>query len=184
MKIEQGEHVLVDGPSKREKNNFIQKLLLESVKNKENVVYVTTKDFPETIIEKLKHPIEKDKIRFIDCYSSHAGLPKRDTDHILRVNGPRDIKNINKMVSWALLDLKGDVKFIFDSITPILTFNTPRTFKLFFELLQTKLNYKNASAVFVFDNDFLKYDVRGIFRDNIRTITFKQGKNNKFLEGE
>ncbi len=149
--------VMLLGPPKAGKTLFGLHFLLEGLKSNESGIYIATNDFPEDIVKKMDGITSVDKIlengllRFVDCYSVHAGVHKNNTTFIIRVGGPTALTEIGIAFSEIVKRMKekNNIRVIFDSISTLLLYNNPKTIEVFVQQINGKMKASGASSMFI-----------------------------------
>ncbi len=149
--------IMLLGPPKAGKTLFGLNFLLEGLKSDEFGVYIVTNSFPEDIVEKMGSITSMDKIlengllRFVDCYSVHAGIHKDNTAFIIRVGGPTALTEIGIAFSEVVkrMPKKKNMRVVFDSISTLLMYNNPRTIETFVQQINGKMKAGGASSMFI-----------------------------------
>jgi len=92
--------VMLFGPPKAGKSLLGLHFLLEGLKSNETAIYIVTNTFPEDVVKKMEtvglvdSMLQNGLLRFVDCYSVHAGVHKDNTAFIIRVGGPTALTEI------------------------------------------------------------------------------------------
>ncbi|MBI2085613.1 MAG: hypothetical protein HYT71_03820 [Candidatus Aenigmarchaeota archaeon] len=149
--------VMLLGPPKAGKTLFGLHFLLEGLKSNESGVYIVTNNFPEDIVKKMEGIVSIDKIlengllRFVDCYSVHAGIHKDNTAFIIRVGGPTALTEIGIAFSEVMKKIpeKNNIRVVFDSVSTLLLYNNPRTIEIFVQQINGKMKAGGASSMFI-----------------------------------
>jgi KaiC/GvpD/RAD55 family RecA-like ATPase len=149
--------ILLIGPPKSGKTIFGIQYLFQGLTNDEYGIYIVTNNFPEELIKKFEKfgkidkILEKGLVRFVDCYSIHAGVEKENTVFIVRVNGPTALSEIGIAFSDIVKQIpKGSkIRVLFDSVSTLLLFNPPNQIANFVQQLNGKTKASNAVSVFI-----------------------------------
>lgn len=103
--------------------NFIQASELQE----KSIIYVCFDRSPKSLLEKLGHLARYPALTILDCFTSGKGK-EADTFRkfyeegelpcpVLRVQNPQEMRDFEEVLYQAHAPLKGDVRFIFESIT-------------------------------------------------------------------
>ena len=150
---------IVVGPPLSGKKQFLYNYMLESLKNKEPVIFITTDKSPEDI----KKELVKNKIfygpyvkilRFVDCYSQQAGNNIEDTNDILRVSGPLALNEISIAVSKIEAEfyrINPKHRIIFDSLSTLLMYSNPQMIGRFLQIMVAKIKRAGGSIIFTLE---------------------------------
>jgi KaiC/GvpD/RAD55 family RecA-like ATPase len=149
--------VLLIGAPKSGKTIFGMQYLFQGLINNEYGIYIVTNNFPEELMKgfekfgKLDEILKKKLIRFVDCYSFHAGIEKENTTFIIRVNGPTALSEIGIVISEIIKQIpKGSkIRVLLDSVSTLLLFNPPKQIANFVQQLNSKIKAANATSVFI-----------------------------------
>lgn len=149
--------IMILGPPKAGKALFGLHFLLEGLKSNESGIYVTTNSFPEDVVKKMEtlglidKMLEDGLLRFVDCYSVHAGVHKDNTAFIIRVGGPTALTEIGIAFSEIVkrIPKKNNFRVVFDSISTLLLYNDPRTIEIFVQQINGKIKASGASSMFI-----------------------------------
>lgn len=149
--------VMVLGPPKAGKSLFGLHFLLEGLKSNESGIYIVTNSFPEDVVKKMEdiglvdRMLEGGLLRFVDCYSVHAGVHKGNTAFIIRVGGPTALTEIGIAYSEVVkrLPKKNNLRVVFDSVSTLLLYNNPRTIEIFVQQMNSKIKASGASSMFI-----------------------------------
>lgn len=142
------------------KKEFLFRLITNSFKNKEPILFVTIENSPEEIKrEMLKERIffKPDLLKFIDCYSYHSGnINARDTNDIKRVSGPLAFNEISIAIydaerKFLKQDSKSEHKVLFSSLSTLLMYSKAEAVSRFLQVLIAKIKNLNGSIIFTLE---------------------------------
>lgn len=147
------------GPPLSGKKEFLYKYMLERLKDKEPVIFLSTDTSPEDI----KKDLVKNKIfygtyskilRFIDCYSQQAGNNLEDTNDTKRVSGPLAFNEVSIVLSHLereFYNINPKHHIIFDSLSTILMYSNPQMMGRFLQILVAKIKNAEGSILFTLE---------------------------------
>ncbi len=147
------------GPPLSGKKQFLYNYMLESLKNKEPVLFIETDTSPEEI----KRELVKNKIfygpyanilRFVDCYSQQAGNNVQDTNDTLRISGPLALNEISIAISKIEAEfykLNPKHRIIFDSLSTLLMYSNPQMVGRFLQIQIAKIKRAGGSVLFTLE---------------------------------
>lgn len=149
--------VMLFGPPKAGKTLFGLHFLLEGLKSNESGIYIVTNTFPEDVVKKMETiglvdtMLQDGLLRFVDCYSVHAGVHKDNTAFIIRVGGPTALTEIGIAFSEVVkrIPKKSNIRVVFDSVSTLLLYNNPRTIEIFVQQMNGKIKASGASSMFI-----------------------------------
>ncbi len=149
--------IMILGPPKAGKTLFGLHFLLEGLKSNESAIYIVTNSFPEDIVKKMEslglvdNMLEKGLLRFVDCYSVHAGVHKDSTAFIIRVGGPTALTEIGIAFAEVVkrIPKKNNIRVVFDSVSTLLLYNNPSTIEIFVQQMNGKIKATGASSMFI-----------------------------------
>lgn len=151
--------ILLLGPPKTGKTLFGLHFLFEGLRNNEHGIYIVTNSFPEDVVKRLENFGRVDKVlqngllKFVDCYSIHAGVHKDNTVFIVRVNGPTALNEIGMAFSEIikLVPKSNKIRVVFDSVSTLLMFNKSHTIETFVQQMNGKIKSAGATSVFILE---------------------------------
>jgi len=144
---------LIVGPPGSGKETFAIQYMLDGFANKFNGVYITTDDFPEDIIKKMKHLgtdpeplISSKKLRFIDAFSYRTGeiIEKKE----MKVDDIRDLTGLSVMIK-DMIDTKDNLRLVFNTISTISIYNSGVALLDFIQMQVARLKRKNHSGLII-----------------------------------
>lgn len=147
---------LLIGAPRTGKVKFLYQFVHEGIENKEPVIYLNTKKFPEDVIDDIQN-IGKTKniglLRFIDCYTLYVGVPKTDVKIIKRVNGPNALNEINFIFTKVLKSLSSydRIRLAIDSCSNLLLYNPTNSVAHILQTIIGKMKTKNSVTALILD---------------------------------
>jgi KaiC/GvpD/RAD55 family RecA-like ATPase len=141
------------------KKEFIYSHLIQSLKNKEPVIFLST----DISTEEIKRDLVKNKIfygpyasilRFIDCYSQQAGNNVQDTSDTIRVPGPIALNEISIAISQLETEfyrISPSHIVLFDSLSTLLMYSNPQMIGRFLQVLIAKIKNAGGSVLFTLE---------------------------------
>ena len=181
------------GPPLSGKKQLLYNYMLEGLKNKEPVIFLSTDISPEEI----KKELVKNKIfygpfvkilRFIDCFSHQAGNQVQDTTDTKRISGPLALNEI----SIALAQLEAEFyrinpkhRIIFDSLSTVLMYSNPQMVGRFLQVLIAKIKNAGGSILFTLEQGMHKpQDIITIEHLMNAIIHIKHEKDKIFIKAD
>jgi len=150
---------IIVSPPLSGKKEFLYQHLIQSLKNKEPVVFLST----DASSEDVKKELVKNKIfygasgnmlKFIDCYSQQAGNNVEDTSDTKRVPGPLALNEISiaiAQIEAEFYKISPKHKIIFDSLSTILMYSNPQMIGRFIQVLIAKIKNAGGSVLFTLE---------------------------------
>jgi KaiC/GvpD/RAD55 family RecA-like ATPase len=151
--------VLLIGPPKCGKTLFGLHFLFEGLSKDEYGIFIITNNFPEDIMDRFKKlgkvdpMLERGLLRFVDCYSIHAGVEKGNTMFIIRVNGPTALTEIGIAFTEILKKMpkSSRIRLVFDSVSTLLLYNSPKTIVNFIQKFNERSKASGVNSIFVLE---------------------------------
>lgn len=147
------------GPPLSGKKEFIYNYMMDGLKNKEPVVFISTDCSPEDmkkdlVKSKIFFGVYKNILRFIDCYSCQAGNQVQDTNDTKRASGPLALNEISialAQVEAEFYRINPKHRVIFDSLSTILMYSNPQMVGRFLQVLIAKIKNSGGSVLFTLE---------------------------------
>lgn len=151
--------ILVLGPPKSGKTLFGLHFLFEGLQNDEYGIYVVTNTFPEDIVKRFEligdvdEALESGMLKFVDCYTVYTGVQKKNTVFIVRVSGPTALTEMGIAFSQIIKQIPKNrkVRVIFDSVSTLLLYNTPRIVENFVQSMNGRIKGFGATSMFIME---------------------------------
>lgn len=152
------------GPPLSGKKQLLYNYMLEGLKNKEPVLFISTDTSPEEI----KKDLVKNKIfygpfvnilRFVDCYSQQAGNNVQDTNDTIRISGPLALNEISIAISKIEAEfyrINPKHRIIFDSLSTLLMYSNPQMMGRFLQVMIAKIKRAGGSILFTLEQGMHK----------------------------
>jgi len=113
-------------------------------------VYITINRPYASLCKILKqNGINIEKLYFIDCVSSLAGMPVEKTEKCRFLKGPSALTDIGIDLSELMEEIKKPCFLFLDSISTLLTYNSAEAVVSFSHLLITKMRLKGLMGVII-----------------------------------
>lgn len=149
--------ILLLGPPKSGKTLFGLHFLFEGLRSDEYGIYIVTNSFPEDVVTRLEkfgkveQILKNSLLKFVDCYSVHAGVQKENTTFIIRVSGPSALTEIGMAFSEVIKQIpkNSSIRLVFDSVSTLLLFNNPHTVENFVQNINGKMKAAGATSIFI-----------------------------------
>lgn len=151
--------ILLLGPPKSGKTIFGIHFLFEGLSNNGYGIFIITNNFPEEVVKrfekigKIEKFLDKGLLRFVDCYSIHAGVGKKSTIFIIRVNGPTALTEISLALSKIFKQIPNGSKarVVCDSLSTLLLYNPPDQIATLVQQLNGKAKSSGAASLYVLE---------------------------------
>ena len=183
--------ILLFGPPKSGKTLFGMHFLFEGLSNDEYGIFIITNNFPEELVKRLENIgkvdliLEKGLLRFVDCYSAHAGVEKGNTMFIVRVNGPIALTEIGIAFIKIMKQIPrgSKVRLVLDSVSTLIIHNSPRTIATFIQKLNEATKSAGVSSMFILEEGMHEEkDVATLNSILDMMIHLKSEKDKNFIE--
>ena len=142
---------LIVGPPGAGKEAFALQYMIDGLTEKNNAVFITTDDFPEDIISKMremgsdaKPHIDSKQLQFIDAFSYRTG-EKIDRD-MLTVENIRDLTGISVLLKKQI-DTKENLRLVFNTVSTISIYNSGIALLDFIQAQVARLKQKKHSGL-------------------------------------
>jgi KaiC/GvpD/RAD55 family RecA-like ATPase len=144
---------LIVGPPGAGKEAFALQYMIDGFSEKNNAVYVTTDDFPNDIIEKMREMgsdanphISSKQLEFIDAFSYRTG--EKTEKSMLTVENIRDLTGISVMLK-KLIDTKENLRLVFNTISTISIYNSGVALLDFTQAQVARLKQRKHSGLLI-----------------------------------
>ena len=175
---------LIVGPPGAGKEAFALQYMIDGFSEKNNAVFITTDDFPDDIIGKMREMgsdaiphIDSKQLQFIDAFSYRTG-EKTERD-MLTVENIRDLTGISVILK-KLIDTKDNLRLVFNTISTISIYNSGIALLDFIQAQVARLKQKKHSGLILAHEGMMEEKViQGIkaFVDGV--IEFKAEEDEK-----
>ncbi|MHA1123566.1 MAG: RAD55 family ATPase [Candidatus Heimdallarchaeota archaeon] len=142
---------LIIGPPGAGKEAFALQYMIDGFSEKNNAVFITTDDFPNDIISKMREMgsdalphIDSKQLQFIDAFSYRTG-EKTDRE-MLTVDNIRDLTGISVILK-KLIDTKDKLRLVFNTISTISIYNSGIALLDFIQAQVARLKQKKHSGL-------------------------------------
>ena len=176
-------NIILVGPSGMEKAAFSYHFAA-AVASNENTYIICGNACPEDIIKKASTiglNLNKDNIRFIDCYTATLGKGEcKSTEKVMVVDGPTALNDISLALNEAIKASSGKrMRFVFDTLSTFVLYNPKDSIRKFLSVIEGRLRNAGATALYlvdegVHDKPLLSLMEHGM--DETYTIVDKGGK--------
>jgi KaiC/GvpD/RAD55 family RecA-like ATPase len=145
----------MEGPSGIEKSAFAYHFAA-SASPKENSYIVCGNTSPADIMKKagtIGINLNKENIRFIDCYSPTLGKGDlQSTEKVRIVAGPGALNDISLMLNEATTESSGKrIRIVFDTLSTFVIYNPKDSIKKFLSVIEGRLKSAGATSLFLID---------------------------------
>lgn len=144
---------LIVGPPGAGKEAFALQYMIDGLTEKNNAVFITTDDFPDDIISKMremgsdaKPHIDSKQLQFIDAFSYRTG-EKIDRD-MLTVENIRDLTGISVLLKKQI-DTKENLRLVFNTVSTISIYNSGIALLDFIQAQVARLKQKKHSGLII-----------------------------------
>ncbi len=142
---------LIIGPPGAGKEAFALQYMIDGFSEKNNAVFITTDDFPNDIISKMREMgsdalphIDSKQLQFIDAFSYRTG-EKTDRE-MLTVDNIRDLTGISVILK-KLIDTKDKLRLVFNTISTISIYNSGIALLDFIQAQVARLKQRKHSGL-------------------------------------
>lgn len=142
---------LIVGPPGAGKEAFALQYMIDGFSEKNNAVFITTDDFPDDIIGKMREMgsdaiphIDSKQLQFIDAFSYRTG-EKTERD-MLTVENIRDLTGISVILK-KLIDTKDNLRLVFNTISTISIYNSGIALLDFIQAQVARLKQRKHSGL-------------------------------------
>ncbi len=142
---------LIIGPPGAGKEAFALQYMIDGFSEKNNAVFITTDDFPDDIIDKMRQMgsdaiphIDSKQLQFIDAFSYRTG-EKTDRD-MLTVENIRNLTGISVILK-KLIDTKDKLRLVFNTISTISIYNSGIALLDFIQAQVARLKQRKHSGL-------------------------------------
>ncbi len=175
---------LIVGPPGAGKEAFALQYMIDGLTEKNNAVFITTDDFPEDIISKMremgsdaKPHIDSKQLQFIDAFSYRTG--EKIDKGMLAVESVRDLTSISVILKKQI-DTKDNLRLVFNTISTISIYNSGIALLDFIQAQVARLKQRKHSGLLLAHEGMMEEKViQGIkaFVDGV--IEFKAEEDEK-----
>lgn len=169
-------NILMEGPSGIEKSAFAYHFAADAGP-KENAYIVCGNTSPADIMKKaatIGINLNKENIRFIDCYSPTLGKGEMASSEKIRmVTGPGALNDISLMLNEATSESSGKrIRIVFDTLSTFVIYNPKDSIKKFLSVVEGRLKSAGATTIFLIDE--------GVHDKQLLSLV-EQGMDEKFV---
>ncbi|RLG42742.1 MAG: hypothetical protein DRO05_00220 [Thermoproteota archaeon] len=161
--LPRGFNVLLVGPPISSKEIFSKKFTYTGILQGDACIFTTTNrtaEEQEREFSELNMSIDEAKrdgrIVFIDMFSRTIGLETEELPYIRRASSIMDLSGYNVIVRDLLKEFwmrHKPVRFVFDTLTTLFTYNKPETVSRFLHALFGRLRASRSNGLFLFDKE-------------------------------
>lgn len=158
-KLPQGSCILLIAPPKAETHLFCLEFVYRGLEKGVPGLILTMDNSPEMLKQKaapygflLQKKEDEGLLKWIDGYSINANKDIIDTPTIDRVDGPLALTDTSIALTQAqaqIHSLKDNYRFVFDSLSTMLIYNSPDTMFRFLEVVIAKTRASGGTGIFV-----------------------------------
>lgn len=142
---------LIVGPPGAGKEAFALQYMIDGFSEKNNAVFITTDDFPDDIIGKMremgsdaKPHIDSKQLQFIDAFSYRTG--EKIDKGMLAVESVRDLTSISVILKKQI-DTKENLRLVFNTISTISIYNSGIALLDFIQAQVARLKQRKHSGL-------------------------------------
>lgn len=175
---------LIVGPPGAGKEAFALQYMIDGFSEKNNAVFITTDDFPNDIIGKMREMgsdaqphIDSKQLQFIDAFSYRTG--EKINKDMLTVESVRDLTSISVILKKQI-DNKDNLRLVFNTISTISIYNSGIALLDFIQAQVARLKQRKHSGLLLAHEGMMEEKViQGIkaFVDGV--IEFKAEEDEK-----
>jgi KaiC/GvpD/RAD55 family RecA-like ATPase len=176
-------NIILIGPSGMEKAAFAYHFAAAAASD-ENAFIVCGSTSPDDIISKAAHmglDLNKDNIRFIDCYSTTLGRGKaQGTEKITVVDGPSALNDLSLALNEAIRASAGKrIRIVFDTLSTFVLYNSKDSIRKFLGVVEGRLKNAGASSLYLVDEGVHEKQLLGLIEQGVDrkyTVVDRGGK--------
>ncbi|MCK5047400.1 MAG: hypothetical protein KAS22_12520 [Candidatus Heimdallarchaeota archaeon] len=142
---------LIIGPPGAGKEAFALQYMIDGFSEKNNAVFITTDDFPDDIIGKMremgsdaKPHIDSKQLQFIDAFSYRTG--EKIDKEMLTIESVRDLTSISVILKKQI-DTKENLRLVFNTISTISIYNSGIALLDFIQAQVARLKQRKHSGL-------------------------------------
>lgn len=142
---------LIVGPPGAGKEAFALQYMIDGFSEKNNAVFITTDDFPDDIIGKMremgsdaKPHIDSKQLQFIDAFSYRTG--EKIDKEMLTIESVRDLTSISVILKKQI-DTKENLRLVFNTISTISIYNSGIALLDFIQAQVARLKQRKHSGL-------------------------------------
>jgi len=154
----EGSCILLMAPPNIEARLLCLEFIYRGIEKGQPGIIVTMDDSPESLKQKavpygwvLLKGEDEGTLKWVDGYSIHSDKEVQSTPVIKRVGGPMALTDTSIAISQLQAELHGradNYRFVFDSLSTLLIYNSPETVHRFLEVIVSKI--RNSKGVGIF----------------------------------
>lgn len=144
---------LIIGPPGAGKEDFALQYIFDGFTETNNAIYITTDDFPEQIIQKMKllgddpsKYISNKQLQFIDVFSYRTGERVEKSEMVLE--NIRDLTSLSVLIKNQI-DTQKKLRLVFNTISTVSIYNSSIALLDFIQAQVARLKQKNHSGIFI-----------------------------------
>ncbi|MBU0590942.1 hypothetical protein KKF81_00145 [Candidatus Micrarchaeota archaeon] len=149
-------NIILIGPNGTEKAALAYHFI-SAVAANENAYIVCGNSSPNDIAHKasgLGINLNKDNVRFIDCYTATLGKGEQaDAKKVRVVDGPSALNDISLAINEALKESEGKrIKMVFDTLSTFVLYNQKDSIRKFLGVIGGRLKSAQATTLYLVDD--------------------------------
>lgn len=158
--IRVGTNIMVIGPPMSGKDEIINSIIYNGLKNKESAVVVSTRDPGERIFNWFSQhnlDIDDSNIGIVDCVTKTLGMGAVDTEKIKRASSPVDLTGIGVKISQFFEEFLmkkniQEMRLCINSLSTILMYSNIQTVFRFLHVFTGRIKAANALGIYVVED--------------------------------
>lgn len=148
-------NILFVGPSGIEKAAFSYHFVATTATD-ENAYIICGNSSPDSIINKASSigvNLNKENIRFIDCYTATLGKgDTKSTEKIMVMDGPTALNDISLALNEAIRASSGKkMRVVFDTLSTFILYNSKDSMRKFLSVIAGRLRNAGATTLYLVD---------------------------------
>lgn len=147
-------NVLLLGPTGMEKAAFAYHFAAAAALN-ENAYIICGNSSPQDITGKaatMGIALNRDNVRFIDCYTSTLGKNEKPDEKVRVVGGPGALNDMSLMLNEAIKESAGKrMRVIFDTLSTFVLYNPRDSMRKFLGVVEGRLRGSGATTLYLVD---------------------------------
>jgi KaiC/GvpD/RAD55 family RecA-like ATPase len=159
--IREGTNIMVIGPPMSGKDEIINGIIYNGLKNEESSVVVSTRDPGERVFDWFSQhslDIKDSNIGIVDCVTKTLGMGAVDTENIKRASSPVDLTGIGVKISqffdeFLMKKNIQEMRLCINSLSTILMYSNIQTVFRFLHVFTGRVKAANALGIYVVEDE-------------------------------
>jgi KaiC/GvpD/RAD55 family RecA-like ATPase len=159
--IREGTNIMLIGPPMSGKDEIINSIIYNGLKNEQSAVVVSTRDPGERIFDWFSQhglDIKDSHVGIVDCVTKTLGMGAVDTDKIKRASSPVDLTGIGVKISqffdeFLMKKNIQEMRLCINSLSTILMYSNIQTVFRFLHVFTGRVKAANALGIYVVEDE-------------------------------